>query len=53
MTKVNNVSIYGYRDHRKFCIEGKAMRYGWSGPEQGSLTEVKKEEFEINLINLC
>lgn len=51
MTKVNYVRIYGYRDRGKFCIEGKVVRYGWSGSEQASLTEVKKEEFEVNLTN--
>lgn len=34
-------------------MEGKALKYEWSRSEQGSLTEVRKEEFEINWINLC
>lgn len=45
-------SIYGFRDHGKCCIEGKAVSCGWNGSGQGSLTEVKKEEFEIHVINL-
>jgi len=28
------------------------MRYGWSESEQGSLTEARKEEVEVNLVNL-
>lgn len=52
MTKVNYVNIYGPIEHGKFFIGKEAVKYEWSGSEQVSLTEMKKEEFEINLINL-